>query len=200
MVEHRTLNPLVVGSSPTALTPIKRRAVLVSAAFVFSVGACAAARRGYRPGPGDDLPIPDRTTLVTAPERETMTAGGLRVIVVTDPSSRLVEVGVRVRTGHVHDPVGKEGLAHLVEHLVFELRPAGPSTPSLGARLQAVATGVNAVTDVESTHYLASVPASSRSRPAARARWPTTRSTTSAARCRPTSIASRRCRTSGSIG
>ncbi|MBZ0232097.1 MAG: insulinase family protein, partial [Deltaproteobacteria bacterium] len=121
------------------------------------VVSCGSPKKGaWRPGPGDDLPQPARTVLVPRPEAETEAAGGFRVVVVLDPLSRQIELGLRVRTGHVDDPPGKEGLAHLVEHLVFELRPAGPGTPSFEERLQSIATGVNATVDLEATHYVAS--------------------------------------------
>lgn len=120
--------------------------------------SCTPKKGRWRPGPGDDLPRPERTVLVPRPEEEARAAAGFRVVFAVDPASRLVELGLRVRTGHVDDPPGKEGLAHLVEHLVFELRPGGPATPSLGERLQAVASDVNATTDLEATHFVASAP------------------------------------------
>src|SRR5215470_2950221 len=50
---------------------------------------------------------------------------GLRVVLQEDHSAPLVAVVTVVGVGTADDPAGKEGLAHLVEHLTFEARPNG---------------------------------------------------------------------------
>jgi zinc protease len=43
-----------------------------------------------------------------------------------DTTTQMVEVDVRYDVGSREDPPGKAGLAHLVEHLMFQQRPDGP--------------------------------------------------------------------------
>ncbi len=50
---------------------------------------------------------------------------GLRIVVEEDHSAPVVAVVNLVGVGAADDPAGKEGLAHLVEHLAFRSRPDG---------------------------------------------------------------------------
>lgn len=77
---------------------------------------------------------------------------GVKVILLPDRSSPLVEVDVRYVVGSKEDPRGKSGLAHLVEHLLFLHRPA-PGEPSLGAALRERSLYYNAMTSWDYTHY-----------------------------------------------
>jgi len=79
---------------------------------------------------------------------------GLRFIVMPDPTTQLVEVDVRYEVGSREDPPGKAGLAHLVEHLMFEKQPGGPGTPTLMELLLPPTLNLNAYTDWDSTHFM----------------------------------------------
>jgi predicted Zn-dependent peptidase len=74
---------------------------------------------------------------------------GMQLVVGHDDRSPLVAVSLVVGAGAAHDPPGKAGLAHLVEHLSYEgriasglsireqLRPLGdPSDPVTTSRAQ----------------------------------------------------------------
>jgi zinc protease len=50
---------------------------------------------------------------------------GIRIVVEEDPSQPLVAVVAIIDVGAAQDPPGKEGLAHLVEHLTFRGKPDG---------------------------------------------------------------------------
>lgn len=50
---------------------------------------------------------------------------GMRIVVEEDRTQPLVAVVVVVDVGSAQDPPGKEGLAHLVEHLAFRAKPDG---------------------------------------------------------------------------
>jgi zinc protease len=50
---------------------------------------------------------------------------GMRIIIEEDRSQPLVAVVAVVDVGSAQDPAGKEGLAHLVEHLTFRSKPDG---------------------------------------------------------------------------
>ncbi|HWN67097.1 MAG TPA: insulinase family protein [Haliangium sp.] len=80
---------------------------------------------------------------------------GLTVLLLPQPSTNLVRVDVRYFVGAAEDPAGKAGLAHLVEHMSFELLPKGPGGPSLENLLGLVALQHNAYTTEDETHYYA---------------------------------------------
>ncbi|HEX3763820.1 MAG TPA: insulinase family protein [Kofleriaceae bacterium] len=79
---------------------------------------------------------------------------GLRFVIMPDATTPLAEVDVRYEVGAREDPPGKAGLAHLVEHLTFQLRPDGPGTRPLIQMLQQVTLNMNAYTEADKTHYM----------------------------------------------
>src|SRR5690348_9794514 len=81
-------------------------------------------------------------------------ASGMRVILQQDRSKPLVAVAVVIDVGAASDPAGQEGLAHLVEHLVFRTKPDGkrPHTDLLEI---AGAGAWNAITEHDLTTYYA---------------------------------------------
>ncbi|MFP2957109.1 insulinase family protein [Myxococcus sp. 1LA] len=62
---------------------------------------------------------------VAFPLRDFRFPSGLRVVVEQDARSPVVAVVAMVGAGGSSDPGGKEGLAHVVEHLAFRSRHAG---------------------------------------------------------------------------
>src|SRR5687768_2336314 len=74
-----------------------------------------------------------------AEQRGRIDANGLKFVIMPDPTTTLVEVDVRFDVGAREDPRGKAGLAHLVEHLLFQIRPEGPGTPNLMDHLSQIA-------------------------------------------------------------
>ena len=79
---------------------------------------------------------------------------GLRFILMPDATTPQVEVDVRYDVGSREDPPGKAGLAHLVEHLMFQQRPDGPTSPPLMHSINDVSTSFNAYTTWDKTHYM----------------------------------------------
>src|SRR5262249_47724372 len=59
--------------------------------------------------------------------------------------------------GSREDPQGKAGLAHLVEHLMFQMRPDGPNTAPIFQTLLDMSTFMNAFTQWDATHYWTTV-------------------------------------------
>src|SRR4051794_25031261 len=76
---------------------------------------------------------------------------GLRVIVERAPGSEVAGVTALVGAGGHQDPPGREGLAHLVEHLTY--RAAAPEQAATRARLLALGAHWNGSTDFEETVY-----------------------------------------------
>ena len=87
-------------------------------------------------------------------ERRGVLPNGLRFVVMPDATTKLVEVEVRYDVGAREDPPGKSGLAHLVEHLMFQARPDGATTPPLFRSIMDLSTSFNAYTNEDSTHYM----------------------------------------------
>lgn len=84
--------------------------------------------------------------------REFRLDNGLRIIVEEDHAAPLVGVFTVVDVGSSGDPKGKEGLAHLVEHLAFRAKPNGGGTA--WTQLENVGVGLlNASTNLDATMY-----------------------------------------------
>ncbi len=102
-------------------------------------------------------PESPRFAFKSAERRGVLTSNGLRFVIMPDSSTELVEVDVHYEVGSREDPAGKAGLAHLVEHLMFQTRPDGPNTPPIFQTLLDMATFVNAFTNWDMTHYWTTV-------------------------------------------
>ena len=79
---------------------------------------------------------------------------GLRAVVMPDTSTAQIEVDVRYEVGSREDPPGKAGLAHLVEHMMFQQRPDGAESPPLMQSIDQLTTFFNAYTSWDTTHYM----------------------------------------------
>ncbi|MDB4959834.1 MAG: peptidase domain protein, partial [Myxococcales bacterium] len=93
----------------------------------------------------------------SAERRGKLESNGLRFVIMPDATTQLVEVDVHYDVGAREDPQGKAGLAHLVEHLMFQTRPDGPETPPLFQTILDLAVFVNAFTSWDMTHYWTTV-------------------------------------------
>jgi zinc protease len=101
-------------------------------------------------------PATPKFAIKYAEKRGTITKNGLRFVIVPDATTQMVEVDVRYDVGSREDPDGKAGIAHLVEHLMFQQRPDGPTTPPLMHFLDQLTVGFNAFTNWDTTHYMTS--------------------------------------------
>lgn len=81
-------------------------------------------------------------------------SAGFRFAAIPEKSAGVVRIDVRYPVGSVDDPPGKEGLAHLVEHLLFdvEIERDGKKT-SISAELGRLGLGYNAETTSDYTDY-----------------------------------------------
>src|SRR5690606_17743278 len=108
--------------------------VVLGVVLAAAVAACA----GTLPPPA-----PPRQTNMALKITSTTLPNGLRVVLVTDPSASDVQVTMRYDVGAADDPPGQAGMAHLVEHLMFQQVLGGQS---LFAKLEGVASYFNATT------------------------------------------------------
>src|SRR5512142_2228154 len=76
-------------------------------------------------------PNSPRFAITSAEKRGVLESNGLRFVIMPDTTTQLAEGDVHYDVGSREDPQGKAGLAHLVEHLMFQTRPDGPSTPPI---------------------------------------------------------------------
>ncbi len=88
---------------------------------------------------------------------------GIRLVVIPDKTTQLVQVDVRYEVGSNEDPEGKAGLAHLVEHMMFQHRFGSDKTPIERRQptfqlLPQIATFFNAYTIWDKTHYFLQAP------------------------------------------
>ncbi|HEY1811780.1 MAG TPA: insulinase family protein [Kofleriaceae bacterium] len=82
-------------------------------------------------------------------------SSGTRIVFVPDPKAREVQVTMRYRVGAIDDPPGQEGMAHLVEHLMFQQVEGGQS---VFARLEGLTSYFNGFTDLDTTTYVERAP------------------------------------------
>lgn len=82
------------------------------------------------------------------------TRSGLQLIVLPNANTNLVKVDMRYGVGAAEDPAGKSGLAHLLEHLTFQIRTGEDGKgPTLDKLLSKAALYYNAYTIWDETHY-----------------------------------------------
>ena len=109
------------------------------------VAACAAL---VKP------PEPDRRLNVHTSGDLFESGAGYRFVSLPEPNASVVRLLVRYPVGSSDDPVGKPGLAHLVEHLVFEIEiERNGARTSIGAELARLALWWNATTELDTTSY-----------------------------------------------
>lgn len=97
-------------------------------------------------------PAPPRQTSLGIHLSSYALGNGLRVVLVQDPRAVEVSVTMRYQVGAVDDPAGQAGIAHLVEHLMYQ-QVLG--TQSLFAHLEDITTDFNGFTSQDATVYTA---------------------------------------------
>jgi predicted Zn-dependent peptidase len=82
---------------------------------------------------------------------------GLRVLVAPMPHTRSVTVALYFGTGSRYEAPPEQGIAHLVEHMLFKGSRRYPSAQHISETIEGVGGILNAVTDKELTVYYAKV-------------------------------------------
>jgi zinc protease len=123
--------------------------------FVALLAVCAAACIA-----GPVTPV--TAGVIAYPSSQITLASGTRAVFEVSPDFGAAGVVLVMSTGSSDDPPGKEGLAHLVEHLVFHSRHEHDLTYQ--RKLQALGAGAkNATTNWDTTTFYAFGPAASLS-------------------------------------
>ncbi|MCA9653864.1 MAG: insulinase family protein [Myxococcales bacterium] len=118
--------------------------------------ALAAGCPGKTGGDTDkpDLPPPDRELKLPDQGFLKKYDNGLTLFVVPDSYTSLVQFDVRQQVGSREDPEGKAGMAHFVEHLMFQMPVDGEGSPKLMSHLPQHSLTFNAYTSQDETHYM----------------------------------------------
>ncbi len=95
-------------------------------------------------------PAPPRQTALGLSLSRMELSNGLQVVLVRDPRAAEIQVTMRYQVGSVDDPPDQAGIAHLVEHLMFQQVLGGQS---LFAKLEQIATSFNAETSFGATAF-----------------------------------------------
>lgn len=82
---------------------------------------------------------------------------GLRLSVARLPHLHSAEIAIYLKVGGRHDPIGKEGLSHFLEHMLFRGTMEYPTTLELETAFESLGGSVNAATDADSTCFYARI-------------------------------------------
>jgi zinc protease len=126
---------------------------LLAAALLLLVaqGCSALSTVALPPDQPVPKPVPYRIAYQPYPS-------GMRLVVHEDAQAPRVTMTVSYRVGATDEPAGKEGLAHLVEHLTFLARHGHAQAPRVWSRLLASGAEFNATTSQDSTDYWFTTP------------------------------------------
>jgi zinc protease len=120
------------------------RCISAAGAVVFVV-ACGAVLKP---------PTPDRRLNIKQTGSVFEANNGYRFAVLPEPGASVIRLDVRYPVGSADDPKGKEGLAHLVEHMLFDVEyTRGAAKTSISAELGRLAIAWNAATYTDYTTY-----------------------------------------------
>lgn len=115
------------------------------AMFVLVVAGCGAITKPHDP---------DRRLRIEATGDLFESDRGYQFAVLPDAEARVVRLDVVYPVGSIDDPPGKEGLAHLVEHMLFDVEiERGGQKTSISAELGRLALSWNAETRADETDY-----------------------------------------------
>lgn len=87
-------------------------------------------------------------------------ANGLQVMLVSDAGSEKAAASLDVKVGSAHNPPGREGLAHFLEHMLFLGTAKYPDPAGYHAFISGHGGSHNAFTAMENTNYFFDIAAS----------------------------------------
>jgi predicted Zn-dependent peptidase len=88
--------------------------------------------------------------------RESVLAGGVRLLTETMPQVRSATLGIFAQVGSAEEPPERRGISHLLEHMLFKGTPRR-SARRIAEEMDAVGGNLNAATDKELTVFYAHV-------------------------------------------
>ncbi len=85
-------------------------------------------------------------------------SNGLTLLIKENHNSPVAALLVSVRTGYFNESDRLNGIAHVVEHMLFKGTPAHPGNDEIAAEIRKLGGVVNAATYYEETYYYVQVP------------------------------------------
>ncbi|MCA9658129.1 MAG: insulinase family protein [Myxococcales bacterium] len=141
----------------SSVAPRIVRSVLSALTGLVVAAALGCATTGAGKAKGADaktLPKPDRELDFPGQAYLQRYDNGLSLFVIPDNHTRMVQFDVRQAVGSREDPEGKYGLAHFVEHLMFQIPTDGEGSPPIMSVLPQHTLFYNAYTSNDETHYI----------------------------------------------
>ncbi|MEZ4452025.1 MAG: insulinase family protein [Nannocystaceae bacterium] len=139
----------------TRTPPRSRRSLALLALAAALVGAPACGHKtGKTSSDAAKLKTPSRELDFAAQAFLQRYDNGLTLFVAPDPFTRVVQFDVRQAVGSRDDPTGKYGLAHFVEHLMFQVPSGDAGSPPLMSTIGQHTLFFNAYTSNDETHYI----------------------------------------------
>lgn len=123
------------------------------------LAAVAVALVSALPAPAAAFQSADALTPVASVEgiTEYQLDNGLRILLFPDPSAPRITVNITYLVGSRHEGYGETGMAHLLEHLLFQ---GTPGHPEITQELSERGAQPNGTTNVDRTNYFEVFPAS----------------------------------------
>lgn len=117
------------------------------------LAACASAPPAPDPAPTRDWLQPVVPAIDEREHRYLQLDNGLRVLLISDPDTDRAAAALSVGVGSIHDPPGREGLAHFLEHMLFLGTEKFPSPDEYGDFISRHGGRHNAYTAQDHTNY-----------------------------------------------
>jgi len=139
---------------PTPLRSSRLRPSLLAVLLVSVAGALVAPSLGAREPSVDS----SSTRPVTLVVQKSHLANGLEVIVHEDHRTPIVSVNLWYHVGSKDEPAGRNGFAHLFEHVMFQGSKHVPEDTYFRDLERAGASSINGSTSTDRTNYFETVP------------------------------------------
>jgi len=131
---------------------------LCTALMTLSLASCRNSSVKINPNPINEVAVNPKSTaedlqLNGAVASQVVLENGLKVIVVSSPTSKFSSAAVGAQVGFSDDPVDAQGLSHFLEHMLFLGTKEFPVVGQYKQFLEANSGGSNAYTSSNHTNY-----------------------------------------------
>ncbi|MBX3262493.1 MAG: insulinase family protein [Labilithrix sp.] len=139
---------------PSVLARLRRASFLAPIGLALATAPLPARADGPAPPPA----APPTTAPTLVAEKTTL-ANGLEVILDEDHRTPIVTVNIWYHVGSKDEAPGRNGFAHLFEHVMFQGSKHVPEDTYFRFLEKAGATSINGTTNTDRTNYFETVPA-----------------------------------------
>lgn len=136
---------------------LRRAATALTGAALLAVSACTQLPENSESSPGiEQSPVIAEIRKSPNDERDyryLVLPNNLRVVLVSDPTTEKAAAALAVFRGSQHEPEGRPGLAHFLEHMLFIQTEAYPEIDGFQNYIAANGGSTNAYTALDHTNY-----------------------------------------------